>query len=381
MFKFVFFTVVLVFYLQGFYYVQDIYVAYLIQKIILPLVGLIFFVFFLIKGRINKYVFTIGVLYVFIFLSSSFAATYNYDQSITKSMMAEGKLLSFFSVFVFCTLISRFASGDFFYKDLKNSLFAITAFFVVLHFIIDVEALWTKESQIFIQDSKGFRLKLPSIFPILLLYMSLVSLVNYRKKIDFIIIIFAALYLILFQKQRVELLSVIFACSIYVFYKSSGVTKNIALLASILFVGLLMYHLLQGGVDGYIGGNFETRVYRFYIIQDFIRNSDLVGVFFGSGLLNQSFVTYEDKFGTAFSAGDFGWIGIYYEFGLLGIVVFFVIYFILYKIWRRCVGEIGAVFGLYLMSSFFLSLIAPHLYYSAGIFSALVFLACQTRKT
>lgn len=365
--------IVFIFLFQYFFYIKDLPNFYYLQKLLLPLILSIITIFILIKknNKSEKRIFYIFLSYIFILVSSSLGSTYYFNQPLIYSIIAEGKLLAAASIFLGYYYIKKRSVSEKELLHILMVLFWITiSLYIYFQYAIDPSKYWHQDSQIFILDSKGFRIKLPVQ---LITLVSFYALANLEKnKINIVIYVITLWYLINFHDQRFYLfVFILISLIILVVRYFQKYWKSLFFLA----IPITLLSLFQlSDIVNYLSNvdSISIRGNRFFVIEDFLHKGNLLNYFLGAGEINENWKLKEFLFRTRFSSSDFGVIGIFYEFGIFGIIFFFVFYaYILMKITKIKDGVLQG-FKYFFIFSFFLSLLSPYLFYYAGLLCGMV---------
>jgi len=361
--------IVLIFIFQYFFYIKDLTTLYYLQKLIIPILLSLVAIFILFKSRNNeseKHIFYIFLGYCCLLTLSALGSTIHFDQPIISSLIAEGKLISASYIFLgyYYFKIRKITEQEL--LNISVILFWITIFvYLYLHYSIDPAKYWYEESQLFILDSKGYRMRLPVQLITLVSFYALASLK--KSKLNIIIYLTTLLYLTMLHAQRYYLFAFILTSLIIIimqYYKKYWKSVVFLGLPIIIFISLqsseLVGYLLK--VD-----SIAIRGDRFFVIQNYLEKANLYNFIFGVGEINENWQLKEYLLGSKFSASDYGFLGIIYEYGIAGLIFFISFYFYALSSFKRMKGEFLIGLKFYLIFTFVLTLLSPYLFYYAGL--------------
>ena len=165
---------------------------------------------------------------------------------------------------------------------------------------------------------------------------------------------------------------------ISLFILFSPLTKKHKVLFTILFFIVSFLSLLAGVIlfnpesllDSSMGIRVNTIMQAFRFMSD-----NNLRVLFGAGGLNSFYtISFQDYFNTNFWPSDIGWIGILFEFGIIGVIVSLYLYYILLKEANKGTIQEPILLALkdYVYLSIFLSPLIPSLIYQIGLYMTIL---------
>jgi hypothetical protein len=374
---------------QPFFYLNDFYTLYVIAKAGVPVIGFVATYLLILCFSLGKslypYTLTILIATLYFTVSPALASYWQHNQSLPYGLTSEAKIFP---------LLFYFAAFYVFRKWRVNPhemeiTFALLAWVTIaigsgLEFLVDPEFLKTDDGVFVIFDEvRGYRYNMPLIF------VELYSLIVFRRSLEQkswaaalqLLPIFG--YLVLIAEQRLSVFGlVVVMCLASLRYAS--LRSLLVLLACIIVPagGLILmkadyFALVE------VAAAFAFRLNTVTTIFDFL-GSDLLRWLFGAGHLNPlSGTTIQDVYGPNFWPSDVGWIGILYEFGLLGVVATAVMYGLLIRESEKYTqhADSHVLLGLkdYVRKVVIVSIFIPFFPYLTGIYATLLALFVSWR--
>jgi len=370
----------LIIFYQVFYYIKDFSIIYYFSKIFAPVIVLFITLFFMIAYSKQIKIGRDGVLVLvagsYLILVSALTAYFNYGQSLHIGVAWQIKVLPLFFFFsVNLMLQANWVNVGHFYR--ATTLLSVLALFsyLILYIAINPADYWHDDSYFFVNDSKGFRFRFPDVPVLLGLFIFFWRWQLLGRLLDALVWGVFLGYFVFIHEQRFLLLCVIMLTS-YRIFKNSGVLLKAIVIGVIPIIVMLVFSL-----DIFISllsGNDSSLLARLLTINNIFNtvSESPLGLMFGYGNLSPEFNGgFEALYGRHFWLSDVGWLGLLYEYGLIGV---FLIFYILYKIIRYserlvilrepfllALRDLGWIILL-------MSIIAPRVIYASGV-SATIF--------
>ena len=374
--KKLYYAVMFLFIFQIFYYIKDSMVLYALAKAVIPAFIALFTYFLVVRFFYTRkaYPFTGLIIFFFVYLISvsALASHFYFKQSLLYGVAAQVKLLPMlFFFYVYYLLETKKLNMESVSNYLIYWGLISLVVYVLINVLVNPAAVWTKESSIVVNDAKGYRFRLPEPFILIALFYFFRKYFETYSLKSLILFTAFALYMIVFHKQRLLLLSASFVLY-FVSLKNFKMHTRVLVtgLLSVLTIGVFLlldtYQNLLTGEDT----SYLARVHTITIAFDFLRHG-LVQLLFGAGNLNlYNYVNFNTLYGQNFWLSDIGWLGLTFEFGLIGS---FMLAYLFYLILKAAGGLDERapliLFALrdYLIAMLIVSVIAPRIAYLSGI--------------
>ncbi len=187
------------------------------------------------------------------------------------------------------------------------------------------------ESKLFLYETeRGYRIFMPMFFGILTMFYLARRLIMRRDLLAGLGVLIGFALLILIFKQRTVILAValtigwiMFRCSrgwVRAFLLATGVTAAIA-------VGILVFGPLLARLESALGASLSIRQASIGLALDYIQGHPLVLMFGAGSITRLSQNTLSALLGYAhFYLADIGWLGIIFEYGLVGAGLILAVY-------------------------------------------------------
>lgn len=375
-------TLAVVFGFQTFFYASDFYFLYVVQKVIFPIVCFAYAIGVLfsqgVRGKVvSRYEIVIWLSSTYLVVVPALAALNEFGQPIEYGLGAEAKILSVFWFFLWVGFLRKLSVSP---LEIEGSVVftgvVLTLIYISANFLLDPQEYWTETSQLVTNDGKGYRFRFPVVILEICFFVLIRRIVDRFRVWEFVFACALIAYFLVFWKQRTELLCVIAVASVVLLGKSSNVVRIVFFVVGIAGFGYLIsleeYVSIFSGTDS----SFLARAERLDIITTFLLKSPF-NFLTGAGQLNQFWNDGADSvFGTYFSASDFGWLGVLYEFGFGGVVICLYFMYLLLRTSNRLVSKSDEKIFLamrdFVWVTVLLSVIAPRLLYYPGIFGVLL---------
>lgn len=371
-----------IFLFQYFFYLKEFSLLYISSKIIFPFVNLLFSLILFLEYLYNKnkieYTQTFLFIFIYLVFQSSVLSFIYFDQDLIWGLTAQVKLLPLFFLSI-SFYVWRYLSVSWSEIEVSIKILSWITIFVMYYFeiLFDPTNLVIPEGNMFIQydDFRGFRYNFP-IFVIQLFFF--VSLYNIKKsytRIDLIYLFMVIIYISILSQRRIETVSM-FAVLFYFYY--GYLSSYVKILSIIGFFALIYVYLIFSPVMNIVEliSASSIRLSTITIIMDFLKENPL-SIIFGVGFINPvSGNSIQNIFGINFWPSDVGWIGVCFEFGLVGLFAFMYIYYILFKEINNVTkfSDNSLIHGLklYLYKILIASILIPTLPLQTGVVSTML---------
>jgi hypothetical protein len=323
-------------YLQSFHYVTDIYPLYVLSKawplltLPLALLGLL---------RRPRYgTLLVAVLGYTVLVAPLFGMAY-FDQGYASAVTATVKVLPFTYYFSFLWLLSWLRPRP---EDLARAFTllggASLLLLAVLWVVMPDEAYRTNtpgeaNSLLFLWDTeRGNRIVLPLVFGILFLFLQARLAMRGAGYWRLAVVVLSLALLVIAYKQRTVILCITVVLGWIVFSEARFTLRVVLAYGATLAGGALALFLAtQEGVFGLasLGGSLSVRELTVELATDFLNRNPL-GWLLGLGALTRaSEISFAEFFNHPnFYLADIGWLGILFEYGLLGAGLILAVYLV-----------------------------------------------------
>lgn len=374
-------SVIFLFLFMEFYNFSDQYILFIFQKIGIGILSFGFFVGYLLRFRpLPKYSYFLIFFFLFLSVISTITSSIHFGQPAFYGFIGQFKLLGVFYFFLALWALKFFRAN---LHDIEGMLICLAIIslvsFSLVHFFVDPKELYTKGGNLILKDSKGYRFKFQDIFIVIYLFYNLRKFI-YRKNKLFsgLLIVLIILYLIFFQQERAELLSILIVLCWRLLTKSSSAIKAayIFLTAAILIWVLWQPNLYSDVISNIDFSSLNAREHTFEICYHFI-SSSFYNLMSGAGNLNSIWKNgFTRMYGTNFFLADIGWVGITFEFGLIGALLCLYLYIKVIRETEKTatVYQSPMLYAIadYLTVRLILSIFSPHIPYFVGIYTSIL---------
>jgi hypothetical protein len=187
------------------------------------------------------------------------------------------------------------------------------------------------ESKLFLFEAeRGYRIFMPMFFGTIFLFY-LTRRAFARQEIAAILLLLVCFALmVLIYKQRTVILAVLLTIGLIALAASSGWRRGLLLLfgtaGALLAAGLIYAHFLER-IEAALGASLTIRQLSITIAADYVLSNPLV-MWFGAGSVTRiSDTNLQMILGNAqFYLADIGWLGIVFEYGLIGASLILAVY-------------------------------------------------------
>lgn len=367
---------------QTFFYIKEFYFAYIFSKIFIPALGIISLAYFFItpQNNFNLKNFRYGpaLFGAFFLMLGCVSSSFFYGQNFIDTISSQAKVLPFFNYYfiILILLMLKPSIDEIYYCFVFLGVFLCITYNLAAIFV-DVPSLWTKESSIFVNDAKGFRIRFPSAAIVFAYFLFLNSYMETKSKLFLAVYLFLLYFFVFNFKQRVELVAIIFA-TIFVILKIKN--RFMFFLSPAIFSLMVIFiydGLSSNSVFDEIGDDTSWLARQRqldYVYEVF--DKYFLSYIFGVGKISEvGSMTYEDLLGFKFTTADLGWIGVLHEYGFLGIVAVFLFVYFIFNDLRFNLSKINKKYKLIIISidsymcvALILSILAPRYLYLSGAF-------------
>jgi len=380
-----------IFLFQIFFNTKDFNLLYILSKAVLGAVAIVFFFGYLIKlSFYNKFPPHSGflvLLFVCLLTLSTVSSNVVFGQPIIYGITSQLKLNAIFYYFI---ALSFFIFLKPEIKELEKVFIYLGIITLVIYTLVNLfinpASVWTKESDIVIHDSKGYRFRLKDVFIVIyLFYVFRNFLAGKQRLIMGSLVILILLYLIIYQEQRAEFLSIVIILTWRLITKTSVVVKVIfiGIVSTILILLALFPGNFLNMINSVDTSSLETRSTTFGIAYKYI-SSGFTNALFGAGNLNALWKGgFSSLYGDNFFLSDIGWAGVIFEFGIIGAVLCFITYIKVLKDVEKTNKIYNSVllyaFADYILVRLVLSFLAPHIPYFIGVYTSILAISVYLR--
>ncbi|WP_457640392.1 hypothetical protein [Persephonella sp.] len=372
----------LIFFFQYFFYIKGLFFIYVFNKVIFTLIAIsisyMIFLYFFQRNKLYPYT-TFSLLWFLILLiSSSIAANINFNQPILLGLIAEIKI---FPIFFFFFLIFLLKKVRFSIKTIENIFISVGTISLIIFYLVGLffKDLFLGSEIIKFDLVRGFRLNMPMSIVIITFFIYLYKFILTRNLVYLIFPFMTLNFLIFFAKSRM----ITFGLSIILLLSILKEIKKTYLKILILAIALIILILFLSKID------IKSVIYNssMLIRLDSIEKSvsflfsenKILHIFIGAGGLNPIFFkSFQDIFGENFWPSDIGLIGVFFEFGIIGIIFYISFWIVLIKeimkakkLYGNYIPIINA-FKSYVILSIILSPFIPMILYQLGVFSSML---------
>jgi len=377
-----------IFLFQIFFYVTDFNILYIISKIVIGIIGsLVFFIYFiriLIKRKLPKYSWYLVLSFFALVLLSASTSNYYFHQPFLLGVIAQVKLNAIFYFFLVLAILKAYRVT---LKELETTFIWLGIGFVVLYILINIFVnpikYWTPYSSIVVHDSKGYRFRLPDVFVSIFTFYSFRKFLQQGKFWMLMGFLLSLAYILIFSKERAYMGCVGAVLGLVIFFRAHLVTK-IALvslgLVAIVWLSTGGWEDITSDVDT---TSLDVRYTTSTVAYGFI-SSDIMHFVVGGGNLNELWDGgFERIYGQNFYLSDIGWVGVDYEFGLIGVLICLSLYFLIFYELNTFIKYNKLILILafrdFVLMRFMLSVLSPAIPYFIGIFTSILAICVYLR--
>lgn len=367
---------------QSFYFLRQIQSLYVLSKVGLPVFGML--LFFLNVVKVPIFVFIACIAYFILSIVSAFMSYSFFGQELIYGLFAQVKMINVFVYPLAIYIFSRFYRsnwGDFEVAVIVTASLTLSIY-LVIYLLISPEVVDSYQEFTSHSSSKGTRWSFPQsviVYGMLFSFTCVVGCFKGRGRSIFLCSIYA-IYIILFYyyfisffQQKMQLFGLLVSMVVYVYWCFHAQLRVMSVLLTVIF-GLLMVHAYSDlliniflfKVDSlWIRGNSIS------VILDVFSAGSLWNVFFGFGtLFSLSDNNLQEIYGASFWPADVGWIGLLFEFGVVGVIFFIVFWgWILCQVCMTLLSSkssLAIAAALYILSLFVLNPLVPKIVFGVG---------------
>jgi hypothetical protein len=381
-------ALIFIFLFQEFFYVKDNNILYILSKVVIGVLSLIVFVVYFLKilvtKRLPEYSWYLVFIFLFLVIISATSSYYYFHQPYIMGIVAQIKLTGVFYYFFMFAILRGFNVT---LRELELTFFCVGMFFLITYITIDLsfnpQKYWTQESDIIVHDSKGYRFRWPDVFITILTFYTFRKMVANFNLIRLSVFLLTYGYVLVLSGERLYLCCVTAVLGITIFFKSNASIKIFLLGLSVVII----VWLVNGGFD-FIAENvntasLDTRLVTTTNASKFI-SAQFDHLLFGGGNLNELWLNgFARIYGNSFFLSDIGWVGICYEFGLIGALVCLSLYIVLFIDVKKTLRPGKTILMLtlrdYLLFRLLESSLSPGIPYYIGIFTSILAISVFVR--
>ncbi|MEK6697992.1 MAG: hypothetical protein AABZ10_03010 [Nitrospirota bacterium] len=364
---------------QIFYYAIDIFPLYVLSKILLPasalFISYLLALGFLLRGSAYPHSIFLSGIFLFLVPLSALMSYINFSQPFLQGVAAQIKLMPIFFYFLSLTVFKKLHVGG---KDLTYSLIILgivsLSVYYSVHLFFDMFRWSSDESRVVIYDTvRGYRLNLPVVFIVILIFYLYRRFIEERRLIYVLFLAPAIFYLVVFWKQRFELLGIFL--TLLLISAKAFTRRPVTVMMFVSLAGSILFSFLR--IDYFHGEILSHSVIlRMGTIETIIHvlSENWMNVLFGVGnLLGTEDLNFRSLYGSNFWPSDVGWLGIIFEFGITGTLLFAYIYILLIRnSYRYAADETPAIIMAlrdYVYMTILISPLIPSLPYLMGVYT------------
>lgn len=378
--KTIIYSILLMFFFQYFYYMRDVKILFYINKFAFVLLSFTvvyaYILYIMLRKKYFPYFGTIVGIFLLLVVISTFSSYFNFNQPIFFGITAQIKLAALFFYFLSLFILLKYKMSI---SDVTTSVVFIGVTTFILYYVFalffNVSDFVGKNGFILWDPTRGFRFNLPYALGIVTSFYFLRKF-NITKKLRYLIFFLPFIFFIIYFAQERMLSFGIIMISLFILF--STLIKNHKFLFIILFF-IVSFLLLLAGImlfnpenlmDSSMGIRVNTIMQAFAFMSD-----NKLRVLFGAGGLNSFYsISFQDYFNINFWPSDIGWIGILFEFGIIGVIASLYLYYILLKEANKASIQEPILLALkdYVYLSILLSPLIPSLVYDIGLYMTIL---------
>ncbi len=385
-------SLVFLFLFQVFANFNDFIVIYFFSKVVLGLIGMIFCLIYLVRfsftGKLPPHSVWLIFFFTLLLALATFSSHAVFGQPYISGIIGEVKLTAIFFFFFGLSVLNV----------AKPNLKEVEAMFVVLGLVclvgftmafilINPQSVYTQGSNLVLKDSKGYRFKFQDVFVVIYLFYSIRRFLKGKKKISmFFTILFILFYEFFYEQERTELACIGLVIIWHIVLRAPDIIRVIFICGvAIILVAIIAnpdyFSLLISSVNT---SSLDNRAHTFGIADRGVFSS-LYHFIFGLGNLNPLWQGgFSRLYGPDFYLSDIGWIGLIYEFGLIGAIFCLLTYFRVISAVKTVTNQLNSLLILsimdYIMVRLILSIISPIIPYYVGIFVSILAITVYLRR-
>lgn len=325
-------SLLFVFLFQYFYYIIDFSLLYLSSKVIFPLVSVVIFSVLFGSYLYVKSCFRNSalVLFVFVYLvvQSALASWVFFGQNLLVGLIGQVKLVPF--LFYFLALWIFFRKG-YSWDELRLSLVGLAWLslfsYFFLEFFVDPER-WSglEDGRFVIYDPiRGHRYNVPIVVLQIVSFLYVRESLLNKKMSSLFFPALVLIYLMFFGQKRLEVAGMMVVFMLIGWSSVSSFWKIIVALSA-TGIGVAYVAFSPAMTQLELASAFGLRWSTFSTIVSFLQEHPMAWVT-GAGFLNPlGGTTFQDLYGVNFWPADVGWMGVWFEFGAFGVLLFAAVY-------------------------------------------------------
>lgn len=374
---FCFFTIVYLVLIQSFYYMNVLAPLYVMSKVGVPVLGVLASLTVGYYCRLPRAFFAIVLLYLVLLTASPLIAYFNYSQPLYLGLLAQIKLINVFLFFFTFVFFSEFKVEEsyFLYVVLATAFFSVF-FYLSLYFVIPPRYLSAYEEFSAYSSSKGERWMVPYHHILYAYFVAVVVIARCKavlmKVVCIIYVVVFMYYFVLIFQQKMMVVALLAVTLLWV-YKRVFSGSFIWLVCGTLVVCLpLVYYFreLVGALLLFEVDSLGIRGRTISTIFDAFSEGGGGNLIFGFGGLSVlSAPNLQTLYGINFWLSDVGFVGILFEYGLLGLLVSLIVWWLLLRwTFERGEGSNPCVVGakMYILFQFIQAPLVPDVIYGVG---------------
>jgi len=286
------------------------------------------------------------ISFIWLLLLPSFSAVFYFHEGFFTSITAQVKLLPLLYFFSFLALLLQLRPT---LHELERSFIRLAVAILVVLIVLwaVVPGSWYQTSYVvgssplFTADNRGHRIRMSMYFPIIALFFCYRRAFFERsmRYLAYALVVFAVTLLIV--KTRAMIIGIVGVMAINtVRWSRPSVRVGLLVLAPVAFIGIFSFGYLATTFSTNASSGFDVRFVTLQTALQFLGNNPLRWIF-GVGTISptsrDSLIAYFHHF---FFLADITWLGIVFEYGLIGALLFLFIELRGLAFYRRLHAEV-----------------------------------------
>ncbi|HWL81456.1 MAG TPA: hypothetical protein VNR89_10900 [Roseomonas sp.] len=312
-------------FLQSFHYVVDVPALYMLSKawplLTMPLALL---------GLMQRLPYAVPLMALLAYTATvtPVMTLLYFGQDYPSALTGVLKILPFTYYFSLGWLLHRLRPEP---EDLEwafTLLGALTLLLLALLWIVvPAGAYWdgstgAEVSKLFLREAeRGYRITLPMVFGIIFIFLQARAALRRGPLLRLLLPLGAVALLVIAFKQRV-VIGGILALLIFILAAEGGLRRRLLLAGGLALAGVAVLLLAAGVLPlelDQLGGSLTARQFTTTLALDFLAQNPLRWIFGAGALTRASSISFQEWFAAPnFYLVDIGWLGVVFEYGLVG---------------------------------------------------------------
>ncbi|MGN6581871.1 MAG: hypothetical protein ACTHJ1_18050 [Bordetella sp.] len=271
------------------------------------------------------------ISFVWLLLLPSFSAVFYFHEGFFTSITAQVKLLPLLYFFSFLALLLQLRPT---LHELERGFVYLAVFIVVTLIVLwaVIPTSWYQTSYVvgnsplFTADNRGHRIRMSMYFPLIALFFCYRRAYFERslRYLAYVLVVFAVTLLIV--KTRAMIIGIVGVMAINaVRWSRPAVKVGLLVLAPVVIIGIFSFGYLATTFSTSASSGFDVRLVTLKTALQFLGSNPLRWIF-GVGTISptsrDSLIAYFHHF---FFLADITWLGVVFEYGLIGALMFLLI--------------------------------------------------------